>query len=382
MKKTISVLLSLILVCSMFSVAPFSVFADECEHNYELTYDYDKDNEQLAITPVCTVCSAPDETNKIVVSNFSFDKEQYILSADISTSQNNPYIEQLGVSQYISEGKITVSRTDALAFLNKISESVSDEDKVALAEKLGVDSRLLTCKHAGITDANNYSLQMTDAQNGTGKFVCPDCGLTYEIHFTISDLDFENKTMTIYIQELDRSFTVDISFFIDFIQTQFGSLISGGDSGSGGGSGGGGSGMSGLTPEQISAIMALIGGMSGGDSGSGGSGGFDISGYTGTTARPASTKIVKIKKLKKGLKVTYKKVKGVKGYQIKVSTSKKFSKKTTKTITVKGAKKTTVTIKKLKANKKYFVKVRAFTKINGKKVYSKKWSKVKTQKTK
>ena len=70
--------------------------------------------------------------------------------------------------------------------------------------------------------------------------------------------------------------------------------------------------------------------------------------------------------------------KAASGYQIKLSTSKKFTKKTTKTVKVKSSKST---VKKLKSKKKYYVKVRAYKTKNGKTVYSA-WSKIKTVKTK
>lgn len=71
------------------------------------------------------------------------------------------------------------------------------------------------------------------------------------------------------------------------------------------------------------------------------------------------------------LKVTYKKVKGVTGYQVTYSTSKKFTKSTTKTATLKGVSKLSKTIKKLKSGKKYYLKVRAYKTVSGKKYYSK-----------
>ena len=110
--------------------------------------------------------------------------------------------------------------------------------------------------------------------------------------------------------------------------------------------------------------------------------------------KPAIKKIIRGNNSKK-VKVIYEKVKGVSGYQIKYSTSKKFTKNTTKTITVKRIKrivsktdnvkksianttkqKTTKkkTITKLKANTYYF-KVRAYKIVNGKTYYSE-WSKV------
>lgn len=92
----------------------------------------------------------------------------------------------------------------------------------------------------------------------------------------------------------------------------------------------------------------------------------------------STIKRVKIKKIKrlsnnKHAKITLMKVKGAKGYQIKYSTSKKFKKKLTKTI---NSKKRIRTIKKLKNNKKYYFKARAYKIVNGKKKYGK-WSIVK-----
>ena len=97
-------------------------------------------------------------------------------------------------------------------------------------------------------------------------------------------------------------------------------------------------------------------------------------------AKPKSAKIKKVKPAKKAVSVEWKKVSGVKGYQVQVATDKKF-KKNKKTTTVKKQKTTKVTIKKLKAKKKYYVRIRTYKTVNGKKVYSS-WSKVKTLKTK
>ena len=103
-----------------------------------------------------------------------------------------------------------------------------------------------------------------------------------------------------------------------------------------------------------------------------------------TTAKPKATKIKKVKGSKKAIALTWAKVKVVKGYQIQVATDKKF-KKNKKTVTIKKQKTTKTTVKKLKAKKKYFVRIRTYKtkKINGKskKVYSS-WSKAKTVKTK
>ena len=97
-------------------------------------------------------------------------------------------------------------------------------------------------------------------------------------------------------------------------------------------------------------------------------------------AKPKSTSIKKVKAAKKAISVIWKKVGGVKGYQVQVATDKKF-KKNKKTVTVKKQKTTKTTVKKLKAKKKYYVRVRTYKIVNGKKVYSA-WSKVKSVKTK
>lgn len=96
-----------------------------------------------------------------------------------------------------------------------------------------------------------------------------------------------------------------------------------------------------------------------------------------TSSKPKAASISKLKAGKKQFKATWKKVSGVTGYQIQYSTSKKFTKKTTKTIKVKGAKKTSTTVKKLKSKKKYYVRIRTY---KGSKYSS--WSKTKTIKVK
>lgn len=93
-----------------------------------------------------------------------------------------------------------------------------------------------------------------------------------------------------------------------------------------------------------------------------------------TTAAKTTTKKVTVKKQtakvkagKKKLTVTWKKDKNVSGYQIQVATKKNF--KGAKTYTVKSYKTYKKVIKKLKAKKKYFVKVRAYKTVAKSKVY-------------
>ena len=101
---------------------------------------------------------------------------------------------------------------------------------------------------------------------------------------------------------------------------------------------------------------------------------------TKAVAKPKAAKFKKVKGSKKAIALTWAKVKGVNGYQIQVATDKKF-KKNKKTVTIKKQKTTKKTVKKLKAKKKYFVRIRTYKTVNGKKVYSS-WSKAKKVKTK
>lgn len=81
---------------------------------------------------------------------------------------------------------------------------------------------------------------------------------------------------------------------------------------------------------------------------------------------PKKTVVKKVKALgKKKIKITVKKSsEQVSGYEVILSTKKNF--KNAKKITTK---KNVVIVKKLKAGKKYFVKVRAFKKVGNKKIY-------------
>lgn len=95
------------------------------------------------------------------------------------------------------------------------------------------------------------------------------------------------------------------------------------------------------------------------------------------------TSIGKYKKISKKskkykLKIKYKKVKGAAGYQIKYSTGRKFKRSRTK---IKYSKKTSYTLTKLKNKTTYYIKVRAYKKQFGYKVYGE-WSKIKKVKIK
>ena len=92
---------------------------------------------------------------------------------------------------------------------------------------------------------------------------------------------------------------------------------------------------------------------------------------TETLAKLGAPSVTKLTKGKKAFTVKWSSVKGVDGYQIKYSLKKNFKKAKNKNIT--GATKTKLVVKKLKAKKTYYVRIRAYKTINGKKVYSK-WS--------
>lgn len=82
--------------------------------------------------------------------------------------------------------------------------------------------------------------------------------------------------------------------------------------------------------------------------------------------KPKKATITKLKTSKKSITVYWKKI-TASGFQIQYSTNSSFKK--AKSVTVKGSKKTSVTIKKLKKGKKYYVRVRAYKTVNGKKHY-------------
>lgn len=103
------------------------------------------------------------------------------------------------------------------------------------------------------------------------------------------------------------------------------------------------------------------------------------------SARPSSTAnvvpLLKITKLKisrqsgKRLYVSWKKTLQAKGYEIQYAQSKNFKKKL-KTVKKYFSTPSYVTLKKMQKKKTYYIRVRAYTRVRGKKVYGK-WSSVK-----
>ena len=84
----------------------------------------------------------------------------------------------------------------------------------------------------------------------------------------------------------------------------------------------------------------------------------------------------------KGLTVKWKKqAKSTTGYQLQVSTDKKFTKKATVVKTVRKNSTTKLTVKRLKPKKKYYVRIRTYKSVKGKE-YCSGWSKAKSVTTK
>ena len=90
----------------------------------------------------------------------------------------------------------------------------------------------------------------------------------------------------------------------------------------------------------------------------------------------------KVTATSKGFQVKWKKQKkNITGYQIQYSTNKKFKKKATVIKTIKKKSVTQLTVKKLKSKKKYYVRIRTYKTVKGKK-YCSAWSKSKKATTK
>ena len=108
--------------------------------------------------------------------------------------------------------------------------------------------------------------------------------------------------------------------------------------------------------------------------------------YTGTVTKtfkinPKGTSLKKLTAGSKQFKATWNKnTIQTTGYEIQYSTSSNFT-SGKKTVKVKKNKTTSTTVKKLKAKKKYYVRIRTYKTVNGKTYYSG-WSKVLNVKTK
>lgn len=77
----------------------------------------------------------------------------------------------------------------------------------------------------------------------------------------------------------------------------------------------------------------------------------------------------------KSMKIKWKKDTKATGYEIYYATTSNFAKKGRKTVAISKNKTTSKTVKKLKSNKTYYVKIRSYKKVGSKKIYSD-WSNV------
>ena len=91
------------------------------------------------------------------------------------------------------------------------------------------------------------------------------------------------------------------------------------------------------------------------------------------TIAPKGTSLNKLTAGKKQFKATWKKqTTKTSGYELQYSTDSKFN-SGSKKVKIKKNKTTSTTVKKLKGKKKYYVRIRTYKSVNGKKIYSK-WS--------
>ena len=105
------------------------------------------------------------------------------------------------------------------------------------------------------------------------------------------------------------------------------------------------------------------------------------SGEAKYTINVKPTSLKKVTRKRKAFTAKWKKVSGkyIQGYQIRYSLKKNMKKAKTKT--VKSPKKSSLTVKKLKGGKKYYVQIRTYVKKGGSR-YVSKWSKKKIVKVK
>ena len=99
-----------------------------------------------------------------------------------------------------------------------------------------------------------------------------------------------------------------------------------------------------------------------------------------TVVKPKGTTITKLTSGVTSISATWKKrTKLTSGYKLQYAANSKFSK--SKTVTIKNKKTVKTTVKKLKSNKKYYVRIRTYRTVKGKNYYSA-WSKAKSVTTK
>ena len=87
--------------------------------------------------------------------------------------------------------------------------------------------------------------------------------------------------------------------------------------------------------------------------------------------KPAAVSLKKITVKKKSFSLSWRKNKNISGYEVQYGTDKNFKKSSKKSV---SKNKTNVTVKNLKSGRKYYIRIRGYKSVSGKKVYSS-WSK-------
>lgn len=95
------------------------------------------------------------------------------------------------------------------------------------------------------------------------------------------------------------------------------------------------------------------------------------------TTNPASPSISKLSTSSGKIKVTWKKISACTGYQVQYSTSKTFASSASKAYGITKNSTVSKTLSSLKKGKKYYIRVRAYVTVNGKKQYGD-WSSTKS----
>lgn len=107
---------------------------------------------------------------------------------------------------------------------------------------------------------------------------------------------------------------------------------------------------------------------------------FSVTATTVSAATTSKTSITKVVENNDCIDIKWEKVsKSYDGYEVQISTDKKFKKNVTKA-SINSYKKTAYCFKKFKINKTYYSRIRTYKKYMNKKMYSD-WSKIKTFKT-
>lgn len=246
----------------------------------------------------------------------------------------------------------------------------------------------------GFVEGKDYFISYEKKINGEYQEAEPKDAGEYRIVVRVSE-DFAIRKESTPEEEASKVCYISYTIADDGSGGSGGSGPGGGGSGTGGtgsstGGSGSGTGGTGSSTGTNSAGTGGAGNSTGGsntDTGNSGNitGGGGESGTSDSSVTINNTSTIKKVKLtpkKKALKVSWKKVKNAKGYQLQISPNKNFKK--AKTVNVKKSK-TSYTFKKLKKKTKYYIRIRAYMGTAGKgknikKVYGK-WKLV-SQKTK